>query len=79
MMSVFSIPNFCTTSTRRSKSRNRQKVDFCTRSFTRSFWKSVGFSRILNKGRVTEVPRECGIRSTLSFFFKKVTRRNTRR
>ena len=29
--------------------------------------------------RATEVPRECGIRSTLSFFSKKTARRNARR
>ena len=44
MMSVFFIPNFCTTSTRRSKSRNHQKVNLSARSFARSFRKSVGFS-----------------------------------
>ena len=40
---------FCTTSARRSKSRNRQKVKKSARSFARSFWKSVGFSSLFNQ------------------------------
>ena len=54
---------------RRSKSRNRQKVKKSARSFARRFWKSVGFSREFNKGRVTERPIISISLCFLSFLF----------
>ena len=75
MMSVFFISNIHTTFARRSKSRNRQKLKKSARSFARRFWKSVGFSRILNKGRETERPTNSIFLYSTSKSFQKVARR----
>ena len=53
----------------KKKSRNQQKVKKSARSFARRFWKSVGFSRIFNKGRVTERPITISVNHSNSCLF----------